>query len=146
MNLSIDMSSPADLPSLEKINEVFKSAEEMGLDKPSFDHIHVHILPEKYRRIHYEARYRHKFTRNTMNDLCLLIINLQKNEKGEVHGSFNIWDPTQKKCIVCSKQLPYSTFISLINRAREIGELHRDVRSRWYEFEGWKDILDQVKY
>ncbi len=147
MRLSIDLFSPSELPSPKKVQEIFNYAVEMGLDQNKFDHTHFHFVGKK--EPHGERRdwivLETSYKDMGYADDCLLTIVIEV-KKDKPFGRFWIWDPVQGSNIAYSELLPYKEFVSLLKRAQDIGTLHQDIRARWYEWKGWKDLLPYVKH
>lgn len=142
MKLSIILHKPTDLPSKEEIQQIFTYTEEMGLG--NFGDIRVDYSNNRTWII-FEASYRCVFTDDNSSNVCLLMIVLERNRK-TLQGRFKIWDPVAEKNIAYAGLLPYSQFVPFIKRVQEIGTLAQDIRAKWYEFKGWKDLLPAVRH
>ena len=144
MKLSLDLSSASELPSSEEVEQLFRHAEEMGLDK-NFDHVHVYYSNEKAWVV-FEGSYKSVFTDDDPSNVCILIVVLE-TQGGNLQGRFRIWDPTRDANIILTEGLlPYHQFIELIKRAQDIGALHRDIRGTWDKVGAWKDSLQDVRH
>ena len=163
VRLSIgNIKSPADYPSREKIEEVFKLIEEMGLDENIFDDegfaVKIYPLKKGDERIILEGAYRRVSTSDRAIDVDRLSISIYTFE-GKRMARFGIYNyseymlathetasyDTKVVAYIGPELIPWNQFVPLIKKAQGLGALPKEVKTCWWVYKGWSDLGPVVR-
>jgi hypothetical protein len=138
----------------EMTADVERIMNEMGLREADFSSLCAEVKfledsepQEPCQVVNFYGVYRPIFSDETLDNMCRLEMRLERF--GDFwFGSFTITDPLKEhKAIAKSKRdLAYSAFAKVFNKACRIGSLPCESRATWHCRPGWFDLLPRVAF